>query len=60
MHAMSRSRFLFKGLLKLCVAAACLVGAIAAYRLLVHPLIASAFSLSEQASSIVRRVNLPP
>ena len=56
--AMSRSGFLLKGLLKLCVATACLVGAIAAYRLLVHPLIESAFSLGEHASSIVRRVNI--
>ena len=55
---MSRSRFLLTGLLKICVAAACLVGAIAAYRLLVHPLIESAFSLGEHASSLVRRVNL--
>lgn len=55
---MSRSRFLLKELLKLCVAAACLVGAIAAYRLLLHPLIEFAFSLSEHVSSIVRRVNI--
>jgi len=54
----SRSRFLIRELLKLCVAAACLVVAIAAYRLLLHPLIESAFSLGEHASSIVRRVNL--
>ena len=55
---MSKSGFLLKGLLKLCVAAACLVGAIAGYRLLVHPLIESAFSLGEHASSIVRRVSI--
>jgi hypothetical protein len=55
---MSKFRFLLKCLLKLCVAAACVVAAIAAYRFLLHPLIASAFSLGEQASSIVRRVNI--
>jgi len=55
---MSKSRVLLKGLLKLCLAAACLVGSIAAYRLLLHPLIESAFSLGEHASSIVRRVNI--
>src|SRR5206468_2072613 len=43
---------------KLCAAAACLVGSIAIYRLLLHPWIASAFSLGEHASSIVRRVNI--
>jgi uncharacterized protein len=55
---LSRSRFLLEGLLKLCVAGACLVGAIATYRFLLHPLIQSAFSLSEHASSMVRRVNI--
>lgn len=55
---MSKSRFLLLGLLELCVAAAMLVGAIATYRLLVHPLIVTAFSLGEHASSIVRRVNI--
>jgi CAAX protease family protein len=55
---MHKSRFLLKVLLKLCVAAACLVAAIAAYRFLLHPLIESAFSLGEHASSIVRRVNI--
>jgi membrane protease YdiL (CAAX protease family) len=54
----SRSRFLLEGLLKLCVAAGCLVGAIAAYRLLVHPMIESVFSLSKDVSSIVRRVDI--
>lgn len=54
----SRSRFLLQGLLELGVAAACLVGAIAAYRLLLHPLIESALSLTEHSSSLVRRVNL--
>jgi membrane protease YdiL (CAAX protease family) len=56
--AITRSRTLLEGLLKLCVAAACLVGAIAAYRLLLHPLIESAFSLGEHALSIVRRVDI--
>jgi uncharacterized protein len=55
---MHTSRFLLKCLLKLCVAAACLVAAIAAYRFLLHPLIESAFSLGEHASSIVRRANI--
>jgi uncharacterized protein len=55
---MSRLRMFLQGLLKLCVAAACLVGAIALYRLLLHPWIESAFSLSEHASSMVRRVNI--
>jgi membrane protease YdiL (CAAX protease family) len=55
---MSRWRFFFRLLLKLCIGAACLVAAIAAYRFLLHPLIASAFSLGEQASSIVRRVDI--
>lgn len=56
---MTKSRFLFfKCFFKLCVAAACLVAAIAAYRFLLHPLIESAFSLGEHASSIVRRTNI--
>jgi membrane protease YdiL (CAAX protease family) len=55
---MTRTRFLLAGLLKLFVAATFLVGAMAVYRLLVHPLIESAFSLSAQASSIVRKVNM--
>jgi uncharacterized protein len=55
---MSKSRLLLNCLLKLCVGAACMVAAIAAYRLLLHPLIASAFSLGEHASSIVRRVSI--
>jgi membrane protease YdiL (CAAX protease family) len=55
---MHKSRFLLKYFLKLCVAAACLVAAIAAYRFLLHPLIESAFSLGEHASSIVRRTNI--
>jgi membrane protease YdiL (CAAX protease family) len=55
---MHKSRFLLKGLLKICAAAACLVAAIATYRFLLHPLIESAFSLGGHASSIVRRVNI--
>lgn len=55
---MSQTRFLLKCLFKLCVAAACMVAAIAAYRFLLHPLIASAFSLDEHASSLVRRANI--
>ena len=55
---MNKLRVLFKCLLKLCVAAACLVAAVAGYRFLLHPLIESAFSLGEHASSIVRRVNI--
>jgi membrane protease YdiL (CAAX protease family) len=55
---MRKSRFLLKCFLKLCVAAACLVAAIAAYRFLLHPWIQSAFSLGEQASSIVRRASI--
>jgi len=54
----SRSRFLLKGLLKLCLAAACLVAAIAAYRLLVHPVLESALSLSSATSSVVRRIGI--
>jgi hypothetical protein len=55
---MNKTRFLLKCFFKLCVAAAFLVAAIAAYRFLLHPLIESAFSLGEHASSIVRRVNI--
>jgi uncharacterized protein len=55
---MSRSRLLLRCLLKLCVAAACLVAAIAGYRFLLHPGIEAVFSLGGQASSIVRRVNI--
>src|SRR6185436_10688401 len=55
---MRKSRFLLKCFLKLCVAAACLIAAIATYRFLLHPLIESAFSLGEHASSIVRRANI--
>jgi len=55
---MHKSRFLLRCFLKLCVAAACLVAAIVAYRFLLDPLIESVFSLGEHASSIVRRVNI--
>lgn len=55
---MHKLPFLLRCLFKLCVAGACLVAAIAAYRFLLHPLIESAFSLGEHASSIVRRVNI--
>jgi membrane protease YdiL (CAAX protease family) len=55
---MSKPRFLLQCLFKLCVAATCMVAAIAAYRFLLHPLIESAFSLGEHASSIVRRVSI--
>ena len=55
---MSKTRFLLKCFLKLFVAAVCMVAAIATYRFLLHPLIASAFSLGEHASSLVRRTNL--
>lgn len=55
---MRKSRLLLKCLLKLCVAAAGMVAAIATYRFLLHPLIASAFSLDEHASSLLRRANI--
>jgi membrane protease YdiL (CAAX protease family) len=55
---MHKSRFLLRCLFKLCLAGACLVAAIAAYRFLLHPWIESAFSLGAHASSIVRRVNI--
>lgn len=55
---MNKARVILKCFLKLCVAAACLVAAVAGYRFLLHPWIESAFSLGEQASSIVRRVNI--
>jgi uncharacterized protein len=55
---MHKSRYLLRCFLKLCVAAACLVAAIATYRFLLHPWIESAFSLGEHASSIVRRANI--
>ena len=55
---MHKSRFLLKCFLKFCVAASCLVAAIAAYRFLLHPLIESTFSLGEHTSSIVRRTNI--
>ncbi len=55
---MHKSRFLLRCFLKLCVAGACLVAAIAAYRFLLHPLIESVFSLGEHASSIMRRANI--
>jgi hypothetical protein len=55
---MSKSRFLLRAFFKLCLGIACVVGAIAAYRFLLHPLIASALSLGEHASSMVRRVNI--
>jgi uncharacterized protein len=55
---MTKPRFLLKCFFKLCVAAACLVAAVAAYRFLLHPLIEFAFSLGGHASSIVRRTNI--
>jgi len=56
--SMSSPRVLLKGLLRLGVAAAFLIGAIAAYRLLVHPLIVATLSLDEWSSSIVRRASI--
>lgn len=55
---MPKLHAILKSFLKILIAAACLVASVAAYRFLLHPLIESAFSLSEHASSIVRRVNL--
>ena len=54
----SRLRFYLEGLLKLVIAAACLVAAIAAYRLLVHPALESGLSLGTDASSAVRRIGI--
>jgi membrane protease YdiL (CAAX protease family) len=54
----SKSRFLLMGLLKLIVALACVVGAIAVYKLLVHPALESALRLSKETSSIVRRIDI--
>jgi len=56
--SMPSPRVILKGLLRLGVAAAFLIGAIAAYRLLVHPLIAATLSLDEWSSSIVRRASI--
>lgn len=50
-----RTRFLLGGLLELVVAAACLLAAIAACRLLIHPALDAAFSFGERASSLARR-----
>lgn len=55
---MPKLHAILKSFLKILIAAACLVASVAAYRFLLHPLIESVFSLSEHASSIVRRVNL--
>ena len=55
---MSRTRFYLEGLLKLILAAGCLVGAIAAYRLLLHPALEHGLSLGKDASSVVRRVGI--
>ena len=55
---MPRSRFFLKGLIKLCVAVAIVVGAVAGYRRILDPLIDSAFHLGPHASSIVRRLNI--
>jgi hypothetical protein len=54
----SRSRFLLRQGLKLAAGAACLVGSIAAYRLLIHPAIASVLALGDDASSVVRRIGI--
>ncbi|HUK63142.1 MAG TPA: hypothetical protein VLV15_07415, partial [Dongiaceae bacterium] len=53
-----RSRFMLAGLLELVLASACLVGSIAAYKRLVHPMIATLFSQGADASSLVRRFGL--
>lgn len=55
---MRKTHLLLKSLLKILIAAVCLIASVAAYRFLLHPLIESAFSLGEHASSIVRRTNL--
>jgi uncharacterized protein len=55
---MRKPHAILKSFLKILIAAVCLIASVAAYRFLLHPLIESAFSLGEQTSSIVRRVNL--
>jgi membrane protease YdiL (CAAX protease family) len=55
---MPRSRFLLGGLLKLCLAAVCIVGAIAAGRLIIAPLIGAVFRLGPHALSLVRRTSI--
>lgn len=55
--APSRRRLL-EGLLALAVAGATLIGAIAAYRFLLHDILAAAFHLDEATSAIVRRIDI--
>jgi hypothetical protein len=55
---MTRPKLILKSILKIGLAAVCLIASVAAYRFLLHPWIESLFSLGAQASSIVRRVNL--
>jgi hypothetical protein len=59
---MLNSQALLRGFLRLCVAAACLTGTIAAYRWCLHPLITSALSLDGQILSVARspRPDLDP
>ncbi len=52
------ARFYFRQALKLCAAAASVVGSIAAYRFLLHPVIEQVLSLGADASSIVRRIGI--
>jgi hypothetical protein len=55
---MPRLRFLLAGLLKLCLAIGCVIGAVVTYRLLLDPFIDKTLQLGSHASSIVRRVNI--
>ncbi|HUD70569.1 MAG TPA: CPBP family intramembrane glutamic endopeptidase [Dongiaceae bacterium] len=50
--------FYFRQALKLCAAAACVAGSVAAYRFLLHPAIEAALSLDAETSSIVRRTGI--
>jgi len=56
--APSRTRFLLAGLLKLIVAAACFVGAIAAFKLIVYRALAAMFTWDPVTSSVVRPVGI--
>lgn len=55
---MSRAKQIFRILLKLALGVACVAGAMALYRFLLHPQVASALSLGSEASSMVRRTGL--
>jgi hypothetical protein len=55
---MSKKRNLPEALLRIAIAGVLLVGALAAYRFLAHPVIEPVLGLAKETSSLLRRVDI--